>query len=86
MSEQEPQEQVAEGTPKRNKRDENRMIAAAIAGALLIAFALLNTEKVKVDWIVGSTHSRLIIVIVVAAALGALADRLLVIRARRKKG
>ncbi|HVW18407.1 MAG TPA: LapA family protein [Solirubrobacteraceae bacterium] len=85
MADQPEAQPVADAKPKRSQRDQNRLIGAAVAAALLIAFALVNTEKVKVDWIVTSKHSPLIVVIVVSAAIGALGDRFMVIRARRKK-
>jgi uncharacterized integral membrane protein len=73
----------AEG--KRSSRDENRLVVALVAAALLIAFAAVNTDKVKVNWIVTSRTSPLIVVIVVSALIGALADRFMVVRARRRR-
>ncbi len=40
--------------------------------ALVVVFAVLNTEKVKVDWIVVTSHTALIIVIIVSFLLGAI--------------
>ena len=39
---------------------------------LLIAFGLSNRNDVPIDWLVGTTDTPLIIVIVVSAALGAI--------------
>ena len=53
--------------------------------ALAVVFALLNLEKVEVDWLIGSWETPLIVVIVVSMLLGAGIDRLLVRRARKRK-
>jgi len=37
---------------------------------LITLFAVLNTDEVKVDWIVGSGHAPLIIVIVISLVVG----------------
>lgn len=61
---------------------------ALVLGALLAVFAVLNTGKVKVDWILGTAQTPLIIVIVVNLALGFAAGYLLALRgarARRRK-
>jgi uncharacterized integral membrane protein len=49
-----------------------RMRAAGplLLAAILIAFAVLNLEQVKVDWIVGSGHAPLIVVIAISVLLG----------------
>jgi uncharacterized integral membrane protein len=60
------------------------MIAAAMVGAVVAAFALVNLGDVKVHWIVATGRTPLIVVIVVAFILGMAVDRL-VIRARRKR-
>ena len=67
------------------RRERGRLIAAAVLGAVVAAFALVNLGDVKVHWIVASGHTPLIVVIAVAFILGMLVDRLL-IRARRKRG
>ena len=41
-----------------------------VLAALAIAFAVLNLNQVKVDWIVGSGHAPLIIVIVISLLVG----------------
>ena len=53
--------------------------------ALAVVFALLNLEKVEVDWLIGSWETPLIVVIVVSMLLGAGIDRLLMRRARKRK-
>ena len=61
-----------------------QLIAGLILGGVGLAFALVNLSNVKVDWIVGSAHSPLILVIVVSVLIGMGIDRLLVSRARRR--
>ncbi len=40
------------------------------AAAVFIVFAVLNLNQVKVDWIIGSGHAPLIIVIVISLLVG----------------
>jgi uncharacterized integral membrane protein len=67
------------------RRDSARLIAAAIIGGVVAVFALLNLNDVKVHWLVATGQTPLIVVIALAFALGMLADRLVIIRARRKR-
>ena len=60
------------------------MIAAAIVGALIAVFAVVNLGDVKVHWIFATGQTPLIVVIALAFVLGVIVDRLL-IRARRKR-
>ena len=53
-----------------------------MVGALLAVFALLNLGDVKVDWLITTAETPLIIVIVLSVLLGVVLDRLLI---RRKK-
>lgn len=70
-------------TPAR-RRDRARLIGAAVLGAFVAAFALINLGDVKVHWLVTTGRTPLIVVIAVAFILGMLVDRL-VIRARRRR-
>ena len=45
-------------------------IGLASLAALVTVFAVLNLRSVKVDWIVGSSHAPLIVVIAVSLLLG----------------
>jgi uncharacterized integral membrane protein len=56
---------------KRRRRERARTAALVVLGILLTLFAVLNVGSVKVDWIVGSSHAPLIIVIAVAGLVGA---------------
>jgi uncharacterized integral membrane protein len=80
-----------ERTPAKRPEDKpdraagTRMAAAAILGGIAAVFAVINLDKVKVDWLVGSAQTPLILVIVLSMLLGAGLDRLLVRRARKRK-
>jgi uncharacterized integral membrane protein len=69
--------------PARPARRTRGMIPAAIAGGLAVLFAVLNLQRVQMDWIVTSTRTPLILVIVVFTVLGFLAGFLLASRRRR---
>jgi uncharacterized integral membrane protein len=74
-------------TPERppKQRDLTSKTVAAVAVAiLLIAFGLSNRDDVPIDWLVGTTDTPLIVVIVVSALLGALIGGLAVRRGSRK--
>jgi uncharacterized integral membrane protein len=64
-----------EQTPKRGRGRRGRSEIARTAGMIAIAvlftlFAVLNLGNVKVDWIIGSGHAPLIIVIVISVLVG----------------
>ena len=75
--------QQGEHQPAR-RRERARLTVGVILGALGLAFALVNLGNVKVDWIVGSAHSPLILVIVVSVLIGAGIDRVAARRARKR--
>ena len=71
--------------PPPKQRDlKSKTIAAFAVAVLLIAFGLSNRNDVPIDWLVGTTDTPLIIVIVVSAVLGALFGALAV-RGRSKR-
>jgi uncharacterized integral membrane protein len=43
---------------------------AAVAAGLVMAFIVLNTQQVNVDWIVTTTKTPLIVVILISLAVG----------------
>jgi uncharacterized integral membrane protein len=61
---------TTEGRPP--KREVARTAAMVILAVLITLFAVLNLDSVKVDWIFGSGHAPLIIVIVVSLLVGIL--------------
>jgi uncharacterized integral membrane protein len=70
--------------PPARQRARGREVAAALIGAVVAVFALLNLGDVKVHWLLVTGRTPLIVVIALAFLLGMLVDRL-VIRARRKR-
>ena len=82
-----PEPTAAKARPRRapaERREWRRLVAGLVIGALVTAFALLNLDDVKVHWLVATARTPLIVVVVLAFALGMIADRL-VLRARRKR-
>jgi uncharacterized integral membrane protein len=79
-----------ERTPAKRPEDKpdrtagTRTAAAAILGGIAAVFAVINLDEVKVDWLVGSAQTPLILVIVLSMLLGAGLDRLLVRRKRKR--
>jgi uncharacterized integral membrane protein len=80
-------------TPSRRRPDDRapaaraargRTLAAAILGGLLVVFAFLNLDEVKVNWIATTSQTPLILVIGVVFVLGMGAGVLLQ-RRRTKK-
>jgi uncharacterized integral membrane protein len=73
--------------PSSKRRDLTSKTVAAVAVAiLLIAFGLSNRDHVPIDWLVGTTDTPLIVVILVSAFLGAIFGGLAVRRGSRRGG
>jgi uncharacterized integral membrane protein len=71
--------------PPPKKRDlTSKTIAAVAVAILLLAFGLSNQNDVSIDWLVGTTDTPLIIVILVSAGFGVLLGALAV-RSRSKR-
>jgi len=71
---------------KRDRREMVRIVAAVVALILLVAFVLDNSQTVKVGFVLFSRQISLIWVLLIAAILGALVDRLVIlVRKRRRK-
>jgi len=51
-------------------RERLRILVALVLVVLIVLFAVLNTRSVKVDWIFGSGHAPLIVVIVISLVVG----------------
>ena len=70
---------VPPSTPVRSKRERTRTVAIVVLAVVVTVFAVLNLNSVKVDWIIGSGHAPLIVVValsvLVGAALVGLAER-----------
>jgi uncharacterized integral membrane protein len=82
-----PNESSSGRTPgrKREQREMVRIGAAVVALILLIAFVLDNSQTVKVGFVLFSRQISLIWVLLIAAILGALVDRLVILLRRRRK-
>jgi uncharacterized integral membrane protein len=73
-----PSAQIPPGPPsgKRKPRERRKTserakaVVPILLAALAIVFAVVNLNQVKVDWIVGSGHAPLIIVIVISLLVG----------------
>jgi uncharacterized integral membrane protein len=76
----EPDQPVA---PRKERALASKTVAALAVAALLVAFGVANNNEVKVDWLIFSTSTSLILVIGVAALLGALIGALAVRHRRR---
>jgi uncharacterized integral membrane protein len=70
--------------PSRSRAVTTKTVAALVVAGLLIAFGLSNRDDVPIDWLVGTTKTPLIIVILVSAALGAILGGLAVRRTSRR--
>ena len=60
------------GPAPKGRDIKSKTIAALAVAILLIAFGLSNRDDVPIDWLVGTTDTPLIIVVVVSAGLGAI--------------
>ena len=69
--EQKPTEHKLGALESRSRRERARTALIVGLAVLITVFALLNLKEVKVNWIVGSGHAPLIIVIVVSVLIGA---------------
>ncbi|HEX5225537.1 MAG TPA: hypothetical protein VFW29_10455 [Solirubrobacteraceae bacterium] len=68
---------------ERSPREAARTGAMLVIAVLATLFAVLNLKEVKVDWIVGSGHAPLIVVIVISALAGIVLTYLAERRRRR---
>lgn len=68
-----------------DRSEQLRLVAIGALVVLVLLFAILNSDKVSVDLVFGSTKLPLFLVIVVCLLLGAAIDRLLVHRAARRR-
>ncbi len=74
--------------PVKEKRDVGeiaRLVGLAVVVALLIAFIVENSGEVTVHFVFFTAHVSLIWALILAAVLGALADRLIPVYRRRRK-
>ena len=70
--------------PGRKPSNAARVLAGLILGGVVAAFAVLNLHQVKVDWVLGTWSTPLIIVIAVSFLLGLAAGTALHLEGRRR--
>ncbi|HUB36003.1 MAG TPA: lipopolysaccharide assembly protein LapA domain-containing protein [Solirubrobacteraceae bacterium] len=71
--------------PKRGTRETARMAGMVVLAVVITLFAVLNTESVQVNWILGSGEAPLIIVIVISVLVGVVLGYLASLRAGRRR-
>jgi uncharacterized integral membrane protein len=76
-------DEVSRPSKPPRQRPPARLIVAGIAVVLVLWFAIVNWQRVTIDYIIFERESRLFFVIIGSALLGALAGAL-VRRARRR--
>ena len=80
-----------ERTPAKRPEDKpdraanTRVAAAAVLGGIAALFAVVNLDDVKVNWVVDSWQTPLIVVIALSMLLGAGLDLFLVRRSRKRR-
>jgi len=74
--------QVAEPTPRDRRRDA-RLVLTGVLTVLVVWFALVNTQDVKIHFWLMSTRSPIIVALAIAGAFGAGIGALLGRRSRR---
>jgi uncharacterized integral membrane protein len=70
---------------KQSPRDIARLVIFALGLVLLIAFVIANSHEVNVGFVFFDTRISLIWVLLIAAVLGALVDRLVILLHQRRK-
>jgi uncharacterized integral membrane protein len=56
--------------PARSTAITHRQVAGGVAAVLVLVFALLNLQDVTMHWIVGTTHTPLIVLVAVCVVFG----------------
>jgi uncharacterized integral membrane protein len=83
----EPARQPARATRKKPDRAvESKTLAALVLAGLLVVFAVANSQKVEVDFLVTTTDVPLVIVILIAILLGAVLGAITHWRSHRRIG
>jgi uncharacterized integral membrane protein len=83
----EPARQPARPTRKKPDRAiESKTLAALVLMALLIAFAVANSQKVEVDFLVTTADVPLVIAVLIGVLLGAALGAVTLWRSHRRVG
>ena len=80
-----PEQVEGRALRKGSAKDRARLTTALAAGALVAIFAVLNLDQVKVNWIVGTWQTPLIVVIVLSLAIGAAGGYVAARRQRQRR-
>ena len=78
----EPSESKAD---RRSRREQTRTWALVVLAIVIVLFAVKNVNKVKVDWIFGSGHAPLIVVIAICLLVGVVITHFAERRAGRRR-
>ncbi len=73
------------GESARTRRESARTAALLVLAVLITLFAVFNLDEVKVDWIFGSGHAPLIVVIVISLLVGVLLTHLAERRSSKRR-
>lgn len=71
--------------PKRSRRELARTTGFVILAVFITLFAVLNTESVEVNWILGSGQAPLIVVILISLLVGIVLTYLMDRRAAKRR-
>jgi uncharacterized integral membrane protein len=82
---EDPRPEPQQARERRSPSEQARTIGMLVLAVLITLFAVLNLKEVKVDWIVGSGHAPLIVVIVISVLVGILLTYLAERRNRRRR-
>jgi uncharacterized integral membrane protein len=63
-------ERLAPERRRVTRREQGRLVAALVVAVLVTLFCVLNTAEVKVNWIVTTTRTPLIVLIIVSLVIG----------------
>lgn len=87
MSSDDPVRTGADAPPAKRPKGglDSKSVAAGLVAMLIIVFAATNTQKVKINFVVASTHASLIVVIAISVILGVLLSATVARRRRRRK-
>jgi uncharacterized integral membrane protein len=87
MSSDDPVRTGADAPPAKRPKGglDSKSVAAGLVAMLIIVFAATNTQKVKINFVVTSTHASLIVVIAISVILGLLLSATVARRRRRRK-
>jgi uncharacterized integral membrane protein len=83
----EPAREPARPTRKKPDRTvESKTLAALVLAGLLVVFAVANSQKVEVDFLVATSNIPLVLIILIAILLGAVLGAITHWRSHRRIG